>query len=227
MFRCKQEILRDLDPSNLASVQALIDFHRSTFGGYTMIEETGKEAPKGEDGPNGKKEYGQEGDKTKEVPKGDGDKPLGPNGEKALQTERDARQALETELKQFKAGLAEALGVKTEGAKPDDVVAALQKQVHDMQRDNLVYRVVTDPAHPITDADDLDLIKGAADETAMRKLATRLAKKAEDTQGNTGNVRRLPRQDSSQGRGNSREQQPTSVAAVQAERAAARQQRKA
>lgn len=184
MFCTKTEILRGLDPHNPASIQALIDFHRTAFGGFTMTVPPPPPVVPGTPPPP---------DPPPVVPDPgtDGDKPLGPNGEKALQAERDARKAIETELKEFKTAqadqakrLAEALGIETKDAKSsEEVVTALQQQVQDMQRDNLVYRVVTDPAHPITDADDLELIKAAPDEATMRKLATRLAKNA----GTTGN----------------------------------------
>jgi hypothetical protein len=228
MFRTKTEILRDLDPRNPATIQALIDFHRQEFGGFAMKDgdansQDGADAKPGQDD----KAAGGNGDTAKtggrDDSKGgaDDDKPLGANGLKALQMERDARQALETELKQFKAGLAEALGIETKDAKSDDLVSALQRQVQEMRHDNLVDRIARESQ--ITDAEDLELIKAAPDETTMRKLAARLGKKPDDSNGNAGpaTVRRLPRQDTSQGRGGG-DSRATSVAQVMAERAAAR-----
>lgn len=231
MFRTKEQILRDLDPSNPASIQALIDFHRHTFDGFLM-KDGDDGAAGGGDGKDGKPggDNGGDGKDGQDGKAGDGDAPLGPAGIKALQAERDARAKLETELKDFKAAqadqskkLAEAFGIKTDdGQSSDDVVTALQKQVQDMQRDNLVYRVVTDPAHPITDADELELIKAVPDEATMRKLAARLHKKADEAPAND-RTRRFPRQDQSQGRGTGADgAKPTSVAQVKADRAAAR-----
>lgn len=223
MFRTKNGILRGLNPHNPASIQELINFHRRTLGGFVMEDDKDNkdgqpDADKdgaGKDGAekDGARQSGAGQDGTDKDKSKDGDEPLGPGGQKALEAERDARKALQTELNQFKTAqneqtkkLAEAFGIKSEDAKStDDVVTALQKQVQDMQRDNLVFRVVTDPAHLITDADDLDLIKAAPDEATMRKLAARLAKKAAaDDKKNDDDgkqTRRFPRQDSTQGRG--------------------------
>lgn len=207
MFRTKDEILRGLNPHNPASIQALIDFHRQTLGGFVMQADA-EDQPAG-DPPAGDPPAG-DGKAKDDKAKDEGEKPLGPNGEKALQAERDARQRIETELKEFKAAqseqarkLADAFGIKPEnGETSEDVVAALQKQVQDMQRDNLVFRVVTDPEHPIIDADDLELIKASPDEATMRRLAARLAaKKVVDDDDDPKPVRRFPRPDPSQGRG--------------------------
>lgn len=235
MFRSKAEILRDLDPTNPATIQALINFHRQTFGGVLMKDgDDDKEEKDATSTSTDGKAGGKGGDATDDKGR-DGDKPLGAAGLKALQAERDARQQLETELKDFKTAqsdqakkLAEAFGIKSEDAKSsDDVVAALQKQVQDMRHDTLVYRVAAD--HKITDADDLDLIKGVADETAMRKLAARLGKKSDDDETDDKDKRlgrRLPREDSSQGRGGGDGARPASVAQVMADRAAAREAKK-
>jgi peptidoglycan hydrolase CwlO-like protein len=132
----------------------------------------------------------------------DTDKPLGANGEKALEAERDARKQLEKELKELKAAqadlpnkLAEVFGIKSEGAKPEDAVATLQQQFGKLQHDNLVLTIAA--AHQITDKDDLEHLRLAADEAAMTKLAARLkpADKEPEAQ------RRPPRPDPSQGKG--------------------------
>lgn len=228
MFRTKAEILRGLDPLNPATVQALIDFHRRTFGGFVMEDNTGDAGKGPDEGHEGKSEQGKQ---DPPVDGKGGDKPLGPNGEKALQTEREARQQLEKDLKELKSSqadvakkIAEAFGIKSEDAKStDEVVSALQKQVSDMQHDNLVLRVAA--AHKITEKDDLDLLQATADEATMTKLAARLSNTgpAKDEGSGNGQPRRFPKQDSSQGKGGSGgEGRPTSVAAVMEERAAAR-----
>lgn len=228
MFRDKAAILANLDPYDPATIQELINFHRATFGGFSMnatppeVPAAG-EASKPAEGEAGAVKPTDESGEPKPT-----DDPLGPGGLKALQAEREARQKIEKELREFKDGqveqakkLAEALGIKTEGAKPEDAVTELQKQIQQMQRDNLVYRIATDPAHVITDKDDLELIKLATDEEQMRKLATRLAKKAEaETEQKPG--RRFPKQDTSQGRGSGSEGRATSVEQVRREREAAR-----
>lgn len=97
----------------------------------------------------------------------------GPNGEKALQAERDARKQLESDFGQFKAGLASLLGLEKDAkSSTDDVLATVQQQLATMQHDNLVLSVAN--SHQITDADDLALLRSITDETALRKLAARL-----------------------------------------------------
>lgn len=108
------------------------------------------------------------------------DEPLGENGIKALEREREQRKQLEqtvTQLKQTQesqtAALAEALGVKVDKKQSgDDVVTALQKQVEDMQREAAVNRIARE--NGITDADDISLIGEARSEEAMTKVAARL-----------------------------------------------------
>jgi hypothetical protein len=220
MFRSKTEILRDLDPTDRASIQALIEFHRRTFGGFVMEDKPGDSGTEEGKADQGKQDPPADGK--------DGDKPLGPNGEKALQAERDARQALETKVKQIEAetetrnkALLEAFGIKTEGAKPEDAVATLQQQFAALQRDNLVLRVAA--THQITEKDDLDLLRATADEDTMTKLAVRLSKTVEKSEDDGKEKRRFPRQDSSQGKGGSGgEGRPGSVAEVMEQRAAAR-----
>lgn len=232
MHYTKAEILADLDPTRPETIQALIDSHRDAFGGSMMMAD-GDDDKKVADGA--KPDEPADGDKDKDGKTGD--EMLGAGGMKALQAERDARKKLETELQEFKTSqknsqadqtkkLAEALGIKTEDAKPEDMVAELQKQIQDMKHDNLVYRIVTDPKHQITDKDDLELIAAAADEATMRKLAARFAKKKDDPESEKTSTRRFPRQDPNQGRGGSNEGRPTSVAQVMADRAAARDAKK-
>lgn len=213
MFRTKQQILRDLDPARPETVQALIDFHREAFGGYQMVEDGDADATD---------DKGGDGNAPEDQ---DDNLNLGEAGKRAIRIERDARKDLERQFAEVKSSLAEALGIKTKDAKSEDVVAELQKQIQDMQHDNLVFRVVTDPKHQITDEGDLELVKACKDEETMRRLATRLAKKADDTSSGTAQGRRFPRQDPNQGRGGGTEGRPTSVAAVRAERKAARAKR--
>lgn len=139
-------------------------------------------APAGPEGtPGAPADPAPKGDTPKDDP---ADKPLGPNGEKALTAEREARKDLERTVatmqqsqKDQMAALAAALGVKPD-AKDDGtaLIATLQKQVADMQRESLVYRVAA--AHNLTATDDIDFLKSAKDEDTMTKLAVRLAANA-------------------------------------------------
>lgn len=216
MHHSKSEILRGLDPSNPATIQALIDFHRETFGGWVMEGEEGDKPDEGADKSDDK------GGEAKDDKKSD-DKPLGPNGEKALKAEREAREAIERQLNQLKSGLASALGVDQKDAKSstDDVLASVQQQLAAMQHDNLVLSVAN--SHQITDEDDLALLRTIKDGDALRRLAARL--KPSETSGgdDAQQKRRVPTADHSQGRGDgSNGGRPGSVAQVMAERAAAR-----
>lgn len=187
----KDQILRDLDPTNPATIQALIDFHKVTFGGWSMEGE----------GDTGTGEQGDKPDDTGDKPE---DKPLGPNGEKALQSERDARKALESELAQLKAGFASALGLKDKDAKSgsEDIVATLQQQMAELQHNNLVLSLANE--NEITDKDDLALLRGfKGDEEAIRRLAARL-KPAKQDAGETNGKRRPPAPDHSQGKGDNK-----------------------
>lgn len=114
-------------------------------------------------------------------PAGDegGDKPLGPNGEKALEAERTARKELEKQLQQMRDGLSQAFGGKPDPkASTEDVIAALTKTVTDLQHSNLVND--TARSHGITEKDDLALLADAKTPEAMERLAVRLAAKAAD-----------------------------------------------
>jgi len=118
------------------------------------------------------------------------DKPLGPNGEKALQAEREARKGLEQTVAQLQqaqkdqmAAIAAAFGV-TPDAKDRDgsqLIETLQQQVTEMQRESLVLRVAA--THQITEPGDIELLKSATDEATMTRLAGRLAAKAVETPG--------------------------------------------
>lgn len=190
----KDQILRDLDPTNPATIQALIDFHRVTFGGWSM---------EGGEGETGTGDQG--GDKPDDTGDKPEDKPFGPSGLKALQSERDARKALESELAQFKAGLASALGLKDKDAKSgsEDIVATLQQQMADLQHNNLVLSLANE--NEITDKDDLALLRGfKGDEDAIRRLAARLKPAKQTDPEPTNGKRRPPAPDHSQGKGDTK-----------------------
>lgn len=224
MPRSNEEILANLDPGDPASIRALIDFHHATFGDARM---------EGDDDKGGGDDKGGKDDDAKDKSGGDDkdDKPLGPAGERALQAERDARQQLDSELKSLKAGLAQALGIKSEDAKSTEtVVATLQKQVADMAQDNLVLRVASE--HKIADAEDLELLRNAPSEEAMRKLAARFAKAGasgkegeEEKPKDDWRTRGLPKPDPSQGAGGG-DARPSSIEAVREQRRAERAKRR-
>lgn len=233
MHHAQLEILQGLDPINPASIQSLIDFHRTAFGGFVMAETdpTDGATATGTDGQDGQDTADQNGG-------GDNAADLGEGGKKALQRERDARKQLETELRDFKAGqsdqakrLAAALGIETKDAKSsDDITAQLGKEVAEMRHQLLVDRVAR--AHKITDGDDLELIRGSATEESMRKLAARLAGAAKDgadgaDAGKSGDgKKRSPKPDPSQGQGSSSGNRATSVEQVRADLRAAREAKK-
>lgn len=125
------------------------------------------------------------------------DEPLGEGGKKALDAERDARKAAESQLSTlrnefdaFKTALTEAVGVKPKKGEEGDALTQVQQQLAQMQRENAVFRVAAE--HGISDKDDLDLLRSATDEQAMSKLAGRLAAKADATPG-------TPKPDATQG----------------------------
>lgn len=177
-------------PTELAEVIAI---HKSLFGGWTMTETPPEPNPNQPDGTKPDADGGKD----------DGDKPLGPNGEKALAAERDARkksdQKVATLEAQF-AKLAEAFGVKPDESKPDgaDKVDALAKAIDTILHNSAVDRVARD--HGITDKDDLALLAEQATEQAMEKLAKRLQPAKNDDDG-AKPKRRPPAPDHTQGRG--------------------------
>jgi hypothetical protein len=206
-----KEILRGLNPGDPASIQALIDFHRASFGGWRMSTPPPEPTPAPTPEPTPSATPGAK----------PGDEPLGEAGVKALKTERDARKALEDQLKQMQtdqqaqmAKLAEAFGLKPKEAAQGDVVATLQQQMAILQQQNLVYRVAGE--HNITDAADLALLGTASTEAVMRSLAARL-KPAEGEPVPAGKpAARTPLPDPTQGHGGAN-QQPTGAAAGLAE----------
>lgn len=118
------------------------------------------------------------------------DEPLGDGGKKALQAERDARKALETEMADLKKSIAEAFGVKPSADKDADVLATVQKQLAEIRSESAVLRLANE--HQITDKDDLALLGATQDPDAQAKLAARLAAKKDDGPG-------TPKPDLSQG----------------------------
>jgi hypothetical protein len=137
----------------------------------------------------------------------DGDKPLGPAGEKALKAQREANKAMKAQLdelqqgnKQFKDTLAAALGIKTDDGKDDqqaDLLASVQEQIRGMQREAAVLKLAN--AHQITDEADLELLASAKDDEAMKRLAERLAPTADESKEEKG--KRQPKPDRTQGGG--------------------------
>ena len=204
-----------------ADLKATIDRHMRLFAGWQMMaDEAGGDPQEGAQ---------QGADGAQEADKGDGDKPLGPNGEKALQAEREARRKSDAEVQALKAQmsrLAEAFGVKPADAKSDDdgKVDALAKSVDAILHNSAVERVARD--HQITDTDDLALLREQATEAAMEKLAKRLQPAKNDDGDGTKSKRRPPAPDRSQGHGSGDGAKP-SVSQVMAERRAARAAREA
>lgn len=178
-----------LIPTELAEIIAI---HKSLFGGWTMTETPPEPDPNQPDGA-----------KPDDDGKDDGDKLLGPNGEKALAAERDARKKSDQKVAALEAQfakLAEAFGVKPDESKPDgaDKVDALAKAVDTILHNSAVDRVARD--HGITDKDDLALLAEQATGEAMEKLAKRLQPAKNDDDG-TKSKRRTPPPDHTQGRG--------------------------
>lgn len=105
---------------------------------------------------------------------------------------------LEGKLNSLRNGLAGALGLEDKKASTDDLVAELTKSVGSIKHELLVATVANE--NKIDDKDDLELLRGLTDETAMRKLAARLAVTDEPE---TGNVRKpkAPKPDGSVGTG--------------------------
>ena len=121
-----------------------------------------------------------------EVKPDEGDKPLGPGGEKALREEREARKALEKEVAALKGstGVLDALrkALNPDGDKPDPDVD-LAQQVAELRRERdeakaekeraaLAQQIAGDVG--VADIRDVALIAKQSGEDAMRALAERL-----------------------------------------------------
>ena len=185
--------------------------NQARFGGYTMKADPDPDPKDPKDGGNQTEDPAPKDDP-------DEDKPLGPNGEKALKSERDARKAVAAELATLKQGLAAALGGNEDGGKPstDDALAAITSQLADMKHENTVLALANQ--HKITDPGDIDLLRATRDGDALAKLAARLATPT-PTGGNDGGK---PKPDPTQGGDRKPHGKPTSVAQVIADRRAAR-----
>lgn len=155
-----------------ASIQALIDFHRTTFGGWQMVDDG--DGAKSDDKPDDKPEAGESKSKT---PDRDDDEPLGEGGKKALATERAARQALEAEVKKLTPmketleRLTAALGGEKKGATPEDAIADVTARFDKLQEDLDVERLAR--THGITDEKDIALLRSTSAD-ARSDLAARL-----------------------------------------------------
>lgn len=90
-----------------------------------------------------------------------------------LASERDKRQAIETQLTTIQTALASAFGIDA-GKQPsaEELVGDVQKQLAAMQHQSLVDRVAR--VHGITEADDLEFLASAKDEEQMSRFAARL-----------------------------------------------------
>ena len=207
-----------------ADLKATIDRHMALFAGWQMLDTEDSAGADGAD-TGGSADQGANGD----VAGKDGDKPLGPNGEKALHAEREARKKSDAEVATLKAQmarLAEAFGVKPDDGKSDDddKVASLAKSVDAILHNSAVDRVAR--THGITDKDDLALLMQQANEQAMEALAKRL-QPAKNDDDSAKPKRRPPAPDRSQGQGGSDHGgAKSSVAEVMAERRAAREAKK-
>ncbi len=132
------------------------------------------------------------------------DDQLGEGGKKALQAERDARKALEDQVKALTTtqgsnqalmdGLREALGVKSGKTTEAELLTTLQEQMADMQRATLVGQVAR--ANKITDPDQLAKIEAAPNEASMKVIAELLADRNTAAAASTPGT---PRPDASQG----------------------------
>lgn len=105
-----------------------------------------------------------------------------------LATERDKRQALETQIQELQTAqqkqtdaLAKAFGLTSEETSDVSALAAqvttLQQDFAKTQHTNVVLSVANE--HGISDKDDLALLADAKDEAAVRRLAARIAKAGE------------------------------------------------
>ncbi len=191
-----------LTPTQSAWLAETFRRNAALYGGMQM-----KEGDEGAEG-GGDEGAGKESEQSAKKGAGaddagkakDGDEPLGAAGKKALETERAEVKKLRSELDGFKSALGEALGIKPddETNQQADLLASVQEQIAGMQRDAAVLKLAN--THRITDEDDLELLKSATDDEAMKRLAERLAPTADES--DEQSKKRRPKPDPSQGGGN-------------------------
>lgn len=156
-----------LSPRDAAWLANTMQARRKQFGGWFMEADPPPADPPSDPAP------------TDPPADPKADEPLGEGGKKALKAERDRASAAEkaaadmrTELDQFKQTLASALGVKTDDGKTD-VLASVQQQLAQMQRDNVVLALANE--HSITDKSDIELLRNSSLEgEALTAMAARL-----------------------------------------------------
>ena len=126
-------------PADLAEIIAT---HQREFGGWTMLADTDALAG---DQPENAPETPDVDAQQPET--GQGDDYKGAGSKDALKAdlarERDARQALAQQLDQFKAGLAQALGIESEQATPEqlaDQLAAAQAETATARMQLAIYQ---------------------------------------------------------------------------------------
>ena len=176
----------------------VLAFHFSQFGQARMAD----------DGDQG----GGDGDATSDKDgatstgeDGSDEAKLGDAGKRALQAERSARQAAEQKVagieQKFNGlldGLKTALGVdQTKGDDPTEIVKGLERQLGQLQHDNLVNTVAR--RHNVTKETDIELLRSAKDEDVMVRLALRLKPSEDDETTQRAGSRKVPRADRSQG----------------------------
>lgn len=159
-----------LSPRDAAWLANTIQARRRQFAGWSMETDPAGTPPAADPPASGP---------PSDPPADPADEPLGEPGKRALTAERARAAAAEkaaadtrTELADFKQALASALGVKTDDGNTD-VLASVQQQLAQMQRDNVVLALANE--HGITDKSDLELLKGSSLQgDALAAMAARL-----------------------------------------------------
>lgn len=169
------QINRPIDLRAPGAIDALLAFHRATFGDSVM------EADGGDGGQGGGTDGAPAG-----PPADGGDE--GKGGKSAiladLASERDKRQALEGTVQELQTSqtamreaFAKALGIKPEEASDSDKLAeqvtGLSAKFEQLTRQNLELSVLN--AHPDLSDEDKAVVKKIPDEATMRAVAARLA----------------------------------------------------
>ena len=170
-------IFRPTDLRAPGAIDALLAFHRATFGPSVMENDGGEGAPPAEP--------------PKPTPPATGGDDEGKGGKAAiladLATERDKRQALEQQVTQIQSAhqaqmdaLAKAFRLKPEDVSDTDKLAGqvtgLSEKLEQLTRANLVLSVVN--AHPNLSDEDKAVIEKIPDEATMRTVAARLSEAA-------------------------------------------------